>query len=324
MDRIVETAFLHAEKFALRRAGSAQQERFVRLAFRSLRSKQGTGVCVRVPVLLLRALGGDSRREIPLASASTLFYAGIDLFDDIADGDFEAAEWEGAKPAEANLAAATLFFSMTSLALSEMAKSASEEAKLQAALARGFLAMAAGQQTDLALAGAADVSADAAESAAIGKTGGEIALFAELAGIAAGLSAKRLEACRRFGSAYGTAIQLASDCRDLFAGPWSRDLASANRTLPLALHIEYAPDGEARRGFLGLLERARSDAAAQQEVRSALVEAGVLRKMAVIVEMYRAEAMQALMQLKPREPAASELTEYLRRASLLEKPAAPE
>ena len=90
-------------------------------------------------------------------------------------------------------------------------------AALQRTLALGLLEVAAGQQADLAAAGADRADPAAVERSIVAKSGGRRAMYAAMAAQLAGASEEQVAAYARLGRAMGTATQLASDIGDLFA-----------------------------------------------------------------------------------------------------------
>jgi geranylgeranyl pyrophosphate synthase len=109
------------------------------------------------------------------------------------------------------------------------------------------------------------------------------------------------------GRALGTSRQLQSDCYDLLAKRDSKDLASGTRTLPIAWYLH---------GMSELLDRARTEPAAREEVRSHLIAAGAFRASGIVIELYCERARQALAKADPVEPAAGALRRRIDGASL--------
>ncbi len=255
---------------------------------------------VHLPLLVYAALHGDDEPALPLAAATVLLHLGIDIFDDLADGDLPD-HWAGHRPTEINLLAATLLAALPQLALADLAAPPARLVAMQRAVAGGGLRMSAGQLRDLAMASAAIASPDDVEASVVDKSGEELAMFAALAAHLAEAPPALVELYTTLGRVIGTGRQFAEDCYDLFTAPHSRDLAAGTRTLPIALYLERRPGGE-RDDFLALLDQARADAAAQEAVRQCLREAGILRQSAFIVEVYCQRARRLLEQAAPREP----------------------
>jgi geranylgeranyl pyrophosphate synthase len=299
-----------AEAFAVGHARTPQQRRLLEQALEGLRvqARHEQAIpfpCAHLPLLVYAALRGDDAPALPLAVATSLLYLGLDIFDDLADGDLPP-HWDGYRPSDINLAAATLLCALPQLAIAELDAPPASLAAMQHTLAAGLLAMGAGQQQDIAMAGTSNVTAADVEASVAAKSGEEIGLFTRLAAQFAGAPSAVVDPYTRMGRALGTAMQLASDCYDLFQDPHGSDLANGTRTLPIALHLDRQT-GAARAAFLNLLEQARQDEAAQEAVRKHLREAGDLRRCAVIIEVYCQRALRALEQAAPQEPAAGGL-----------------
>ncbi len=268
---------------------------------------------IHLPLLVYSAICGTEAPALLLAAATTLLYVGIDLCDDLADGDLPPY-WAGYRPAEVQLASATLLAALPQRVLAALAAPAATGAALQATLAQGLLRMSAGQQQDLRLADSPRPDPRAVEASVAAKSGAELALFAALAAQLAEAPPALVEQYVAFGEALGTAGQLGSDCADLFSAPHGKDLANGTRTLPIALYLERL-DEAARADALDLLDRARHDDAARTAVRERLTRAGVLRRVALVIEVHCQRARRALAAAAPREPAASRLRTMIDRCS---------
>ena len=308
-DRVLDCA----EAFALRKAVTDKQRRTMDTAFQGLRLQiaqpgpEGDAwpAYVHLPLMVYAGLRGDEVPAIPLAASTTMLFLGLDLFDDVADGDCPEG-WSGRTAAEINLAAATLLCALPQLAISELDAPVAVIAAMQRTLAEGLLKMSAGQEGDLAAAGASCVDVREVEASVAQKSGEEMAIFARLAAQLAEASPDQIEAYGELGCAIGTAGQLASDCYELFHDPRGRDFLHGARTLPVALHLERLA-GRERVSFLELLERARREESARDDVRARLRSAGELRRCAFIVETYCQRALRLCDELAPLEPARSRL-----------------
>ena len=259
--------------------------------------------CKHIPLHVYAALRGDDAAAVPLTAALALLGLGIDLLDDMADGDLPAY-WSVYRPSEINLAALTLIAALPQLALANLDAPLATIVAMQRTLARACMRISAGQHRDLAFAGAPDVTVEEVEASVTGKWGEVVALFAVLAAQFAGACPEVVEAYETLGRTLGTAWQFAEDCYDLFTAPRSRDLGNGVRTLPIVLYLERQT-GTARTQFLDLLDQARNDSGAQAAVRQRLREAGVLRHCAFIVEVYCQRAQHLLEQVQAQEPGRS-------------------
>ena len=308
-----------AETLALEEALTEHQRKMIKIAFTGLKKKRKSfPAFIHFPLLVYAALRGNIEPALPLATATTLFYLGVDIFDDVADGDLPVSLWKGFLDSEVNLIAATFFFSFPQLAISRMELSAKTIQQMQETMARGFLKMTAGQLADLNKAGSAETSVDDVEASVVAKSGEEYAMFALLSAQLAQTNEKLMKLCSSFGQACGVAAQLFSDCYDLFKAAHSRDLASGTRTLPIAFHLEGLK-GQAREEFLRLLDLARTDPDAQKTVRNQLLATGELRKSAFVAESYCQQALHFLSKMEAMEPAADLLRQKIYNVSFFSK-----
>lgn len=272
---------------------------------------------VDIPLLVYSAIKGDPQPAYPLAVATTLLYLGIDTLDDLADGDHREW-WKGFDKSEINLAATTLLSTLPQLAISELEISPSLRLQMFKRLSSGLLIMSAGQQRDIVNAGKKVVSAEEVEQSVREKSGEEVALFAALGALLAEASDRVVEAYESFGRAIGTAGQLASDCHDLFNDSTSRDLSHGTRSLPIALYLEKKTTEE-RAVLLRLLDPSYQSSIRQDEIRRLLHEAGILRIVSFIVELYCQRGTRALVEAAPLEPARSRLFEMIHQISFYPK-----
>ncbi len=315
-----EDVLQYAETFALNSAVTEHQRRLLQTALVGLRQQALEGELaqfVHLPLLIYAALEGDEQAARPLAAATSLLFLGLDIFDDIADGDLPT-HWANYRTSEINLAAATLLAAIPQLIIAELDAPPERLAAMQRTLAEGLLRMSAGQQRDLATAGSERVSVAEIEASVEMKTGEEVAMFARLAAQLAGASVETANIYAAMGRALGTGGQLSSDCYDIFTAAHSKDLANGTRTLPIALHLERQ-NGAERGVFLAMLDKARYDAAAQEEVRERLRAAGEMRCSAFVVETYCQRALRLLDQANPHEAARGELRALINSVSFFTK-----
>jgi len=308
----------YAERFALRSAVSRQQRRVLEAALTGLRAhvdawnppgqaadRPALPPFVHVPLSVFAAIRGDAAPAVPVSAATALLFLGIDIFDDVADGDC-GARWPEFSAAEMNLGAATLLCSLPQQLISGLDAPPAVIARMHRTLAQGLLRMSAGQQDDLARMGACEVSVEDVIDSVESKSGEEVAMFARLAAELAGADEPLSDVYADFGRSLGTAGQLASDCYELFTDPDGRDFAHGARTLPVALYLERL-SGDGRTSCVELLDRARVDEAARQRVREALHGGAVMRRCAFIVETYCQRAIRAVQTAQARQPGRDDL-----------------
>ncbi|HEY7295000.1 MAG TPA: polyprenyl synthetase family protein [Dehalococcoidia bacterium] len=275
--------------------------------------------CVHVPWLVHAAICAEPDPSMPLAVACLFVHTGLDLLDDVMDGDLPSGWRE--RPAQAVLAGATLTGALAPLALAAVEAPPRTVLALERLLAEAGLRLSAGQQTDVSTAHAFALPSGAAVAElAERKTGAEVALYAALAARLAGATAAAASHWAAFGRALGAARQLRGDCFDLFAAEQGRDLAAGTRTLPLALYHDDLSAAE-RPAFLALLARAEDDAVARRIIREKLVSAGILQSCAVVVESYCERARTALAAAEAREPAIGALRAMIDDCSFFGEPA---
>ena len=247
---------------------------------------------IDLPLSVYAAVRGERAPGIPIAAAIGLMYLGFDIGDDLTDGDLPP-HWQGRSVAEIEIVMVALIASLPPTLIDALDVPADVRARMQGGFARRLMTMLGGQHRDVRTAGMADVSAKAVEDSVVAKTGEEFALFAWLAAMYAGAAAAELERYDAMGRALGTALQFLSDCRDLFNAAHSKDLAAGTRTLPIALTLERLA-GDARAEFLALLDRARTDTAAGIAVRQRIRAARVVPLCAMVIEVYRQQALAAI------------------------------
>jgi geranylgeranyl pyrophosphate synthase len=260
---------------------------------------------VDVPLSVYAAVRGERSPGIPIAAAISLLYVGFDIGDDLTDGDLPS-HWRKHSFADTLIVMVALVASVPQTIIASLDVPAQVRADMQAAVAKRLMTMLGGQHCDVSAAGTADVSAQAVEDSVIAKAGEEFALFAWLAAAYAGAGQAALEQYDAMGRALGTAMQLTSDCLDLFVAPHSKDLAAGTRTLPIALMLERLT-GEARTEFVALLDRARTDAAAGMTVRERIRAARVPPVCSMIIEVHRQKALAAIDASGAQEPARQHL-----------------
>lgn len=312
VDRTEEVLALAAEVVSTR-APTEGLRRLLETALVGLREQARTSEVpapfIHLPLLVYGGVRGETEPALPLAVVTTLLFLGLDILDDLADGD-RPEHWGDHRAAEIHLAAATLLCALPQLLLSDLDAAPAVRDRMQRTLAEGLLRMSAGQQQDLARVDAVAVTPDEVRASVEAKSGEELALFAAMAAQLAEAPAEVVERYAAMARALGTAGQLSSDCYELFQDPACRDLVHGARPLPVALHLERV-SGEERNSFLRLLDQARQPGnageAARESVRKRLREAGDLRRAAFVVEVHVQRALRLLEEAAPQEPARSGL-----------------
>jgi geranylgeranyl pyrophosphate synthase len=255
------------------------------------------------------AAPAEAASVTPLAAACSLVFLGLDILDDVADGD-RPRHWGDTPPAIMNLAAATVLTTLPPLILMRLDIAPERRAAMQQTLALGLLRMSAGQQTDLALTGADEAESERIEQSVIGKAGEQYATYCALAAQLIAAPPPGVENYAEMGRCFGTACQLLSDCNELLCDPEMRDLAHGARTLPVALYLRRLT-GDERQRFLTLLGIARHDIAARREARQRVLDSGVVRRVLVKAEIYRNRARRAALRATGQASLVPELDTVL-------------
>lgn len=269
--------------------------------------------CLDLPVLVAQALGKSKNSLIPPGRIATLLYLGIDLLDDVADGDTHR-HWVGLEPAHLQLAATTLIASLAPLAIGEMDVSAELQNRFHKTIAGHLLKMSSGQSRDLGMTGRNPVSLEEVEEAIRGKSGEEAALFAALGALWAEAS---LETCLQYvalGRWVGMAAQIASDCHDLFQSEDSRDLIQGKRTLPIVFALSRMGSRE-RSSFHQSLEAARHDPSLRPGILQEIERHGARRFASIVVENYCQKALSVLDSVCPEEAVSPRMRDMIRSLS---------
>lgn len=275
---------------------------------------------VHVPLLIGHGLTGRAEAAVDLGAVLLALFLGIDLLDDVMDGE-PPPYWDEPPPATVMLSAATLLFSVAPAMIGRLDVPDNLARRLQARLSRCLLVMADGQQADVDAFGR---TATPASSRAIvnAKSGEMLAAFAEMAvdrvTAEAGRPARASDAARRYGHCLGQARQLGSDLFDLLDPAGGADVRNALPTLPIA-HQLAGLDESAREAFVALLSQAGDDPAARRRLRNELVEGGGLSAALVEAELACVEAQTAVgdLGLDPDGVAARGLAELIDDASVL-------
>ena len=254
-----------------------------------------------------------TQRELPLALSSliALIHIGVDLHDDVTDGDIiGGSRAEG----EALLAAASCLASLAPQALARLITGSRLLTALQY-LWQGLQTMASGQRVDLALYGDLHPQPRIVESA-LRKSAAEFGIYVTLAACVAGAAETDLPRWNQLGMELGYALQLSSDCTDAVSES-GRDIIGGARTLPITLALQAGTPGD-RECLRRDLALAPSNRGAWTRVRTAIDASKSLGACGTLVEaaIARAEA-----QLAPLIPAirGSELPSFVVNCSWLRK-----
>lgn len=238
---------------------------------------------IQGPRWVFEALGGESPLIDDLCAASGLFYAYLDLADDVEDGELPEG-WESEAVAQ-NAAQGVLFHAL------QLVQQLDQQAGLQGQMLAAFLAAGAqltwGQDRDLRNQ---DPGPQAVLTTIEAKTGRSLQLYCLSAALLAGAAPPIRELVAEFGLCWGMVTQLVGDWWDIWQKPHSPDLANRRRTFPVAWALA-GPKGERVRLQL---DTPLQDPLAQTAMRFRLEALGADRAVWRVVAHYRERAKQAL------------------------------
>ncbi|MBV8885607.1 MAG: polyprenyl synthetase family protein [Chroococcidiopsidaceae cyanobacterium CP_BM_RX_35] len=258
---------------------------------------------VHLPLLVYSGVHGVDEPAIPVSGANLLISIGADLYDNLNDGDLPE-DWKAYPDFEIIFTADGIACILPQSIVAALDISTDRRQHAQELLAKCLLQMFAGQAQDLTLNHAINPSVETVEASVLAKSGLQGALYTGLAACTTDASKEVIEAYTAFGCNLGMILQLRSDAHELFYDPECRDLVNSTRTLQIALCLEQL-SGSERTDFLTLLDRARTDVAAQQQVRAKLREIRFMYPWMAIVQKYLARAEAALEIAAPQEPVRS-------------------
>jgi len=261
---------------------------------------------------------GITAKKVPilLPVLTSILYLGIDILDDLADGDLQH---EGKlTPQEGLILGTTLVSTFPHLLLAKLSLSHEQKNLMHETIARGLLIMSDGQQQDIASVNKSKVSTNAVELSVMKKSGEELAMFAALAAHTANAHPECVEHYMAYARALGVAGQLSSDCYDLFESQQSKDISNGTRTFPIAFCLERLK-GVEKQIFLTSLQDAKSSLKSRRAIQTQLSATGAKWMTAIVTEIYCEKARSALMEARPFEPAAKVLQKLIRNASFFSK-----
>ena len=268
-----------------------------------------------LPLISAAAVRPDGPPPLQLATATTLLWAGLELYDDVTDGDLSES-LKDRPDYELVFTAFGLACLLPAALVTELEMPPGRQAEMQRRISGHLLRAFAGQQHDLRHVDGDSVTTAQVAEAVRGKNGEPCALFAALGALAAGAPPAVVEAYERFGRTLGEVAQYQSDFWELFHDEDSRDLRQGNRTYLVVSALERA-DSRERTELLDLLRRVRTDPRVAPTLREILRQARYVAPWREAVHSAATAGLDALQSAAPAEPAAS----LLRRMILERTPA---
>jgi len=242
---------------------------------------------VDIPRLVYGGITGCEEEAVPLTALGKFLFLGMDIMDDIADGDAED-HWPGHNMAELQLGSSLFLSALPQILIADLKAPEGIRTQIQQRFARGLLETAAGQQLELGMTEKMDIDPQKVEDSVRGKSSG-VATLASIAARLAGATGDQINAYEEMGYHLGSAAQIATDFYDLFQTTLSRDLRNGTRTLPIALCLAKCSEDE-KKILFGPLE----------EARSLLFSKGIGRLTAFIIELYCERARKNLSLADPK------------------------
>ncbi len=269
-----------------------------------------------VPGLAWQALGlEDSRALYVLNAAHYLFYAFLDLTDDVEDHELDDPLWRQlGEPLAINTGTSLLFASLLMLdRLKGQVKSHKTIETLKTLFIKAGWQLTAGQHRDLASGRSQSLSAEDVLRTHQLKTGTSVGLYLESAALLAGAKPKQRKLFAELGRHLGVMVQIRGDWVNVMT-PFSSDFANACQSLPLALLSQCLNQSQADQAIYQAAQlRAAQDQAAHDIVRHLLKKHAVAEPMHELLEAQRQEVNRLLSRLEKNDCDISALTSFISR-----------
>ncbi|MDX3238309.1 polyprenyl synthetase family protein [Streptomyces sp. ME03-5709C] len=242
---------------------------------------------------VLGAISGDEEMALPVAMLSRVWWTGAEVFDDLADGEFDAAG-TGLSGAQASIASASCLTLLPQALIAQQGLSARLTSEWTREFADASLSAAEGQLNDVS-AGTGTISWSAVMRIYAGKSGVPYGRDAAMVAMLAHADDAAVRGWRAFGRLFGVLRQLAND-RASATDIHDEDLANGTWTLQLALALEES-DPRDRQELASLHARAADDLSTRSMLRERLDAAGMAVAYGRRVEAMRRKLTGLLMAL---------------------------
>jgi competence protein ComQ len=239
------------------------------------------------------ATGGPITTGARVAAAVEIFMAGLDVLDEVEDGD-QSPTVEAVGTAQAlNIATALLFLGQQTLFTLGDDRAAASGAAFARVLTEIGLRATGGQHGDLASEGMAGITPDEALEIAREKSGRLVGGACRLGAMVGAADGALLDLYETWGQHFGLAAQLANDLHDADHDSAKSDQARQKATLPLLYTRRLANLGPSASG--------------------ALANSGALHFTWVVLEIERQKCVELLGQLAARGQEVGDLRSLLGR-----------
>ncbi|MBF2054472.1 MAG: polyprenyl synthetase family protein [Candidatus Sericytochromatia bacterium] len=249
-----------------------QHERLLQRALDKLRQEfmeDKVFPALSVPSLAWTALGrsADDPQLTILNAAHFVFYAFLDLTDDVEDHELADPLWQQlGEPLAINTGISLLFLAELMLArLLDKGVTAERTYALQRCFSLAGWELTVGQHRDLSSGRTPRLTPAKVLQTHRLKTGTSVALYLETPALLAGAAAPVQQSFRQLGQQLGLAVQLRGDWANLLT-PWSSDFGNRCQNYPLAC-LSEALQGRDQNLWQALQQRSSSDPAAHDLMR---------------------------------------------------------
>lgn len=272
------------------------------------------------PWLAWQALGKENEAQLYILSAAhVLFYAFLDLTDDVEDQELDPQRWPSGQEALAtNIGTSLLFLSLLSLErLRTVGVKPQKIASLRQMFCRAGWLLTAGQHRDLLSGAEPSNTPETVLKTMTLKTGTSVRLYFQSTARLAGAHATIEKQLGNLGEFLGLLAQVRGDYHNIFSAPVSTDLRNRCVTLPIVLSRPVLTASDQETLDIALAQ-ANQDQAAHTVIRYLLRKAGCRELLNQWLEHYRAQAQQILAGLAQAGLNTLELQRFLERLKPLE------
>jgi geranylgeranyl pyrophosphate synthase len=254
-----------------------------------------------------------------LGAAHTLFYAFLDLTDDVEDNELSEQDWpEGSEAVAINTGSGLLFLALLALErLSAQGVSASVLAHLRLLFCQAGWYLTAGQHRDLISNQGVFTHPDEAITTMTLKTGTSVKLYFQSAAHLARATPEIEMLFANLGQAIGIMAQIRGDYLNIWEHLPSSDLSNHCQTLPILIGRHYLAEND-QETLLVALAKAHQDLAAHTIIRHLLDKCQTRQHLNHYLETHRQKAQRNLDALTESGIQTQELSLFLDRIKAIE------
>ncbi|MDQ0808372.1 hypothetical protein QFZ63_000086 [Streptomyces sp. B3I7] len=232
-----------------------------------------TSIFRMLPFPIIGSLSGRPESVVPLMAASRLWWVGAEIFDDLADGEYDAKE-SGPSPSQASVGSAACLTAIPLDLLDHQMVPDCFRAAWASEMIDSSLRAAEGQLADLSSLTAPPSWAAVMKSYA-GKTGAPYARDAAMTAQLAGVDDEAVRGWRNFGRLFGVLRQLTNDrCRPN-SPEIDVDMTNGTRTLLFAHATEVVSGSSEAEKLRALYAEAQRNPEVHEELREYLSQSSI-------------------------------------------------